>query len=669
METPVNGLEIMTQQLLPESNQLAFITPNGTPRTNDNIDDDKKRSHVDNDEIPTSKRSKIDNTNTLVNSVSENINTPTPEIEENVTKKDNSTTQQEKDASTTPITPLLSSPPPQVEGEKPLTKKQLEKIERQKQREIEKQERDLKKEQERIQKEEDKRVREEERKQRLAEKEAEKELRRKKLEEEKLERDRKKEEERLKKLAEREEKEKQRLEKKIRLEEEKRKHEEEKRKSEEAKKKAEEAKQKSQKKISSFFTVNNNKTCAKKLESDTYDRVFLPFFQKTNVSLSNGFKLSNEKLTKSVLEFDNLFKMDGKNSNLINDFQSTMKSYSMKKSKSINITDVHVSPEEIVNALNSSSSTEEHIQKMVQNISPVKYLQFYENSKPPYIGTWCSNEHIKVRIPCTDPFNTTISGMDYEYDSDFEWNEDSGEEGEGEDIDNEDDDEEEEEIADESEFEDFVDSNDVQKRKKKFIGPLVSISLWNDGTDDEFFSSMKYEPIRSTVEFPIDPYGDYSKSKSRIVSTNTTSDKVSTNTSTNTSNVASTDENCNDSSTPSLTDKPEKTDTTATSDTSGLPTKKTVSTDSTGSIAAPKVLIPHKPKITETNILIELIKFVEENNDFTIGTLVDIAQKKFKSFTKSIIKNTIQDISSYNKKSGNWEINKDLKENLTKQQV
>lgn len=41
---------------------------------------------------------------------------------------------------------------------------------------------------------------------------------------------------------------------------------------------------------------------------------------------------------------------------------------------------------------------------------------------------------------------------------------------------------------------------------------------------------------------------------------------------------------------------------------------------------------------------------MENNNDFTIGTLVELSKKEFKDFTKALIKNTIQEIAVYDKK-------------------
>lgn len=570
--------------------------------------------------------------------------------------------------------------------DKPLTKKQLEKLERQRQREVEKEERDRKKEEERKQKEEERRVKEEERRKKLEEKELEKEMRRKKLEDEKIEREKKKEEERLKKVAEREEKEKQRLDKKLKLELEKKRADEEKKKAEEAKKKAEEAKERSQMRISSFFTPKKEKEIETEKDADmaieverietetivadasnneinicltnspskspksirsTYDKVFLPFFQKTNVIMANTtIKLSQDELAKHKSAFDSIILKKSTPSSYLEFMKTNTTTYEQTENPT---------PEQIIAALNSTETTETQIYNMIEKLPPVKYLQFYENSKPPYIGTWCSLEHKTVGFPRGNPYFKVPSGIDYEYDSDFDWNEDDDEDGEGEDIDNDDDEDDEEELEDEEEFEDFVDSNgDGQRmKKKKFMGPLISLSIWNDGSDNEFFNSMSYERINEKIEFPINPNHNYwsrkrTEDQKKSITTNgtgNTTESKTESTSTPPKSKASTNK-ATETSTP------------------GAGSNLAI-TNIIGSNSSPNVLIAQKPKIKDAKAVLELIKFVEENNDFTIGTLVELSHKKFKSFTKAILKHTIQYIATYNKKSGKWEIDQEVKDKIS----
>lgn len=549
----------------------------------------------------------------------------------------------------TPEGTLNSTPSPIEEGNegsptKNLTKKQIEKLERQKQREMDRIEKEKKKEEDRLRKEEERRMKEEERKRKAYEKEMEKEMRRKKVEEEKSEREKKKEEERLKKLAEKEERERQRLEKKRKNEELKERKDHERKLAEEEKRKAEESKERSQMKISNFFTIgktvksspiknepktetqivdlSNEESKEKEEESDIYNKVFLPFFQKKNVIMAPSIQLSDSGLKKSIADFDLIVKA-ANNKSGSTDVSSFLKACKPKP-RERNFT----TPQDIVNALNSSQATESQIYEMFQNLLPMKYLQFYENTKPPYIGTWCSSNHASTKLPVRNPFDTSKSGLDYSYDSDAEWNgEDAEDEGEGEDIDNDDEDDDDDDIDDEEEMDDFVESNDLMKKKKRIMGPLVAISKWNndDENDHVFFDEIKYERLDINIEFSIDPFANYwDLNKEKVVNSQTT----------------------------------EHTNSIALPKNQGRSPNKSTN-------RSPNILTPQKPTIKDPKAIHELVQFIEKNNDFTIGTLVELSKKEFKTFTKALLKHTIQDIAFYNKKSGNWIVKPELKEKLS----
>lgn len=517
------------------------------------------------------------------------------------------------------------------------------KLEKQKQKELERAEKDKKKEEDKVNKQkqrenevlEKKRKKEEEKIERDRKKEAEKIERERKKEEERLDRERKKEEERLERERKKEEerierekkKEEERLEKEHKKEEEKlereRKKEEERLRKEEEKRKIEEAKEKGQKKISSFFSLNQRKSPnkaslisdelqAKPLET-AYDKVFLPFYQKRNTIVINPYKCSTEELHQSKTKFDSFLTSSPVEGD---DFFTSMNPKLETKSNSI-------SPDIIVNSLNSSETTESQVYEMFQSIPPIKYLQFYENNKPPYIGTWCSTNHRQIHIPISDPFNTELTGNDYGYDSDLDWN--GEEEEEGEDIDDDDDDDEEEDSndAEDDEMDDFVEGD--SKKKKRFIGPLVPVYQWNDGTNNEFFNEMKYERLHINIEFSIDPDSNYfgdNRSKSNQNSEGNPANNPTFNSSSSDSNA------------------------------------------SNNTVTTPNILTPQKPTIKDQKSVFELIKFIEENNGFTTGTLVELAQKKFTSYSKALLKHTIQDIAVYDKKTTHWEVDKHLKGKL-----
>jgi len=399
-------------------------------------------------------------------------------------------------------------------NESKLAKKELMKIEKQRQRALEKEEKAQKREQERKRKEEEKLRKQQEREQ-------EKQLKRKKMEEEKAakelkkeqekqERERKKEEERLRKQQEKDAREQSRLEKKRRLEEEKeqkeqekRALEEEKRKKEELKRRKEEEEAKSQKKISSFFTVKKLAPAIPKadptLESvengaTDFEKDFLPFFVQNNMEVASMGQLNSNELSKSKKQLDDIF--------LEKKYDGTPEVYWFFASKAVEAihTESTITPDDIVNALNSSTTTETQIYDMINKFPPLKFISFYENSKPPYIGTWCSVLHQQIKFDPKNPLDTTLTGFDYDYDSDLEWNK---EDEEGEDIDNEDEDDEEDILADEDDL-GFVEDDKPNDQTKKFHSLNVMIKI-NDGSQDDFFNSMKTIAL-TELPLPIDPF-------------------------------------------------------------------------------------------------------------------------------------------------------------------
>ncbi|KAF6066462.1 Chromatin assembly factor 1 subunit A family protein [Candida albicans] len=474
----------------------------------------------------------------------------------------------------------------------------LEKAEKEKQKQEEK----LRKEQEKL------------------EKKRKKELKKQKQEEERRAKELKKEE-RLQKEKEKQEKERLRLEKKQKLEEQRLAKEAEKKRLEEEKRKIEEAKERSQMKISSFFQIGQKRK-EKKVSSDSsetdatkatpksfYETEFLPFFVQKNVSLMN---IDNQDISGSKSILDDF--INGKLQK-----ESSFKSYLSKFTKSSPSTTNDITPEEIINALNSPTTTENQVYQLIQDLPPIKYISFYENSKPPYIGTYCSLAHQKCHDAIIqNPLDNEITGLDYGYDSDLEWNK---EDEEGEDIENEDDEDDDDSVMGDEDDEEFVE-DDPQSNKKKFI-TLTVINKWNNeenSQDFQSFATVKLVDIAGSI----DPFHNYwaTQNEPQVQEVSTTQDSM----------------------------KP----------VANILINKT--TPTVGTSSSPNILIAQKKTIKDSSVLANLIKFVENNNDFTIGTLVELSKKEFKDFTKALIKNTIQEIAVYDKKSSKWEIKAEMKE-------
>lgn len=503
-------------------------------------------------------------------------------------------------------------------SEAPMTyamKKQLERMEKQRQREIERLEREAKKEFERLAKKEER-----------ERKELERKLKREQLEKEK---EQKREEERLK----REEKRKKVEDERKRKEEERRKKELERKQKEDERKRKEEQKERSQMRISSFFAIKPEKkkndtrsslpaataaTATAAVVADTtkrtieqYDKDFLPFFKKRNVLMACSGQLPEEQLLRAVADFDSGLKLGAK-------LELSQLAHPLLVTETI----LHTNSEQLVQALNSPLTTEKEIQQLVANLPPIKYLQFYENSKPPFVGTWCSLKHIGTAITPNNVLDTILTGFDYNYDSDLDWD---GDDEDGEDIDElEDGEEEDEDIAEEEDMDDFVEDTGDGPRKRIQIGMIQSTTYWNDGSSTlPIFDDIKYERLDADIDFPIDPLKDYWKTS--------------------------------------------KTAAAATS--AGAPQKEPLGLDqigtpqkaTTNTHASPNILTPQKPTIKEPEIIKKLMDFVEKNCDFSIGTLSELAKKEFKTYTKSILKHTIQEVAVYNKKKGVWEVKPEAK--------
>lgn len=106
------------------------------------------------------------------------------------------------------------------------------------------------------------------------------------------------------------------------------------------------------------------------------------------------------------------------------------------------------------------------------NAIPTKYLCFYEDVRPPYIGTATTNMTRKtLRQLCVKPTRRTLQIVNYDYDSEAEWVED-----EGEDLEDLDDDEEDQEG--EEEMDDFLDDSEdpLAANRPAFLGELQPTS-------------------------------------------------------------------------------------------------------------------------------------------------------------------------------------------------
>ena len=106
---------------------------------------------------------------------------------------------------------------------------------------------------------------------------------------------------------------------------------------------------------------------------------------------------------------------------------------------------------------------------------PIKYIQFAEDVRPPYIGTFTKILEPRAHSNlCRNPFSRTLPAVNYDYDSEAEWEEP----GEGEDLESEGEEEEEDEDADDIEefLDDAEESGEPSSRRRLVCGDLEPIS-------------------------------------------------------------------------------------------------------------------------------------------------------------------------------------------------
>ncbi|KAJ0175109.1 hypothetical protein K1T71_009250 [Dendrolimus kikuchii] len=299
-----------------------------------------------------------------------------------------------------------------LESTKKKEEREKEKLEREKKKQQEKEERARQKQEKEDQKKKEKEEKEEQKKKEKEEKERQKELEKKKEE---------KEEQRRKEKEEKEEQ--KRKEKEAREEERKKKQEAlelEKQEQELKKKKAAEAfanffvsKQKSEKDQAIIGTVNTNMLSSFALKSD----------MRIAPTVRREFNDENRQNFDNIVEKQNISK-----SELYLDTLKSRKNKPMFSGKTWPLTDKDDDDDVMIieDELPSIDCVGEIVtcEPVVREKLRPKLLSFYENRRPPYWGTWRKKStFVKPR----KPFGQDGKQLDYEVDSDEEWEEEEGE--------------------------------------------------------------------------------------------------------------------------------------------------------------------------------------------------------------------------------------------------
>ncbi|OKP00979.1 Chromatin assembly factor 1 subunit rlf2 [Penicillium subrubescens] len=423
-----------------------------------------------------------------------------------------------------PLPPPTSSSPKKSESAStPAGKKRKLSPASQDAKQQEKEARERQKLEEKAKKEEEKRIKAEEKKKRDEEREEEKRL---------------KEEEKKKREAEREEKRKAKDEEKAAKEAAK---EEEKKRKEEEKLKKERA----QLKLNSFFvkpslpskstgpapsTFTSPKkptpttselplTNSPKSNKSDYERTFPEFFLQSHTQLapSHRFERDPEALTHVRQKLDAT----------LNATQTTSHpDLPFRPSEIFHLIPFHrrcgrprQSVKEILLRIQNSSDDSlmeldskdqikaaEDARDILRQI-PMKTLRFSEDVRPPYQGTFTRPvPELSARRLARNPWHRGLPEVNYDYDSEAEWEEPE----EGEDLDSEEDEEGSDDGDDD--MDGFLDDDDdalLGGKRRLIVGDLEPVSSglrWAaDGVDDDM-KAYQAETISDGVKFPIDPF-------------------------------------------------------------------------------------------------------------------------------------------------------------------
>lgn len=235
---------------------------------------------------------------------------------------------------------------------------------------------------------------------------------------------------------------------------------------------------------------NVNESNDPKIISD-YEKDFPPFFVKPHMQVASAHRFQRdpeallhvqEKLDKSfkstaVLDESNSDQMF-KPSELFNIIPYKRRFGQMKtppvKEILAALQNLDTSQEAVIDLTSEEDAAPKKIMETRKVLSqiPMKLLQFKEDVRPPYRGTFTKRlpEKNAVRL-CRNPFSRSVPEFDYDYDSEAEWEEPE----EGEDLDSEG--EEDASEDDEEDMDDFLDDNDDEIGKRKMIvGDLEPVS-------------------------------------------------------------------------------------------------------------------------------------------------------------------------------------------------
>ncbi|KAF4213319.1 hypothetical protein CNMCM8980_010251 [Aspergillus fumigatiaffinis] len=158
-------------------------------------------------------------------------------------------------------------------------------------------------------------------------------------------------------------------------------------------------------------------------------------------------------------------------------------------------------------SLNEQSDTDSarRAQELLRRIK-MKSLKFGEDVRPPYQGTFTKTlpESAASKL-MRNPFHRGLPDINYDYDSEAEWEEPE----EGEDLDSEEEEEGSEEGDDD--MDGFLDDDEdnLEGKRRLIVGDLEPLSTglrWQGEGRDHELEMYRVQTITDSVTFPIDPF-------------------------------------------------------------------------------------------------------------------------------------------------------------------
>ncbi|KAK2623881.1 hypothetical protein QTJ16_006515 [Diplocarpon rosae] len=276
---------------------------------------------------------------------------------------------------------------------------------------------------------------------------------------------------------------------------------------------------------------------------------------------------------------------------------------------------------------NSQIKRTDHLLKMI----PMKFLQFQEDVRPPYRGTYTSRPLAGVKKLARNPLRRDLPDTNYDYDSEAEWVEDE----DAEDLKSEGD--EEEELDDDEDMDGFLDDeNDETASARRLVlqGDLEPISTglcWeNTKQRNSNVNMMPYrmETILDSSLLTIDPFSTSYWAPPLITSTSMDPPRIPL--------------KCTSSNTATPSAKPVRSFFSAASETNAK----------LGSHSPPEAPKPRgskprdssleKPKKTMPEADLAAFKAAIEGSDLSKVGLIEVLKKKFPGRPAAAIKGTLE---------------------------